>query len=155
MTEFGRSVQAGCGIAFSQVEYVKDRATAVVHFGADLFLRWVYHPHDWNHEMFVLDRLGVPKTASPVKTTIAGPLCFGGDILARDVMLPELQPGDWVGFRDVGAYTLSMWSRHCNRGLPLVLGYDPHAQPCISLLRRAEQPDDVVQFWSAAPYEPC
>ena len=151
VTDFGRCVQAGCGVAFSQVEYVKDASsTAVVHLGADLFLRRVYQPTDWYHEMFVLDREGWPKATAPVSTNVVGPLCFGGDILGRDVPLPRVEPGDWIGFRDVGAYTLSMWSRHCSRGMPLVLGYEADTCPRLTVLREAETADDIVRFWSAA-----
>ena len=148
MTEFGRAIQAGCGVAFSRIEYVKEPNTAVIHLGADLFLRWVYHPQDWSHELFVLDENGELKSDSMVPTTIAGPLCFAGDILARDVLLPRVQPGDWLGIRDVGAYTVSMWSRHCSRGMPRVLGYESAKSPSIRVLRAAENAQDIVQFWS-------
>lgn len=145
VTEFGRAIHASCGIAFSRIEYVKSPNTAVVHVGADMFLRWVYHPQDWSHEIFVLDAQGRVKNSAARPTTVVGPLCFGGDVLARGIMLPAVEPGDWIGIRDVGAYTLSMWSRHCSRGMPLVLGYDDGE---ISVLRRRESPEDIVTYWS-------
>lgn len=147
VTEFGRAVQAGCGVAFSRVEYVKD-SLAVIHLGADMFLRPVYNPQDWYHEFAVCTAQGELKTGPTQPTTIGGPLCFGGDILARDLALPVIEPGDWVIIRDVGAYTLSMWSRHCSRGMPLVLGYDSQAKPTFSILRAAETPANLVRFWS-------
>jgi diaminopimelate decarboxylase len=61
------------------------------------------------------------------------------------VMLPAISPGDFVIVRDVGAYTLSTWSRHCSRGLPLVLGHDGEE---LSVLKAAETAGDVVAFWS-------
>lgn len=42
---------------------------------------------------------------------IAGPLCFQGDRLAVGVLMPKAEPGDHVVVADVGAYTLSMYSR--------------------------------------------
>lgn len=36
--------------------------------------------------------------------TVAGPLCSGLDVLARDALLPPLEVGDLVGVSDVGAY---------------------------------------------------
>jgi diaminopimelate decarboxylase len=75
-------------------------------------------------------------------------LCFGGDILAHDVPLPPVEVGDFVVIRDCGAYTLSMWSRHCSRGIPAVIGYDPQLAKPLRILRRAETPEDVVRFWS-------
>jgi diaminopimelate decarboxylase len=149
ITEFGRAIHANCGIAASRVEYVKPaQQLAVIHLGADFLLRPVYRPESWQHELFVLDRHGVPKSGPSQPTTIAGPLCFAGDIVARDAVLPPLDPGDWIVIRDVGAYTLSMWSRHCSRGIPAVLGYDPERHDVLRILRRAETADDIVRFWS-------
>jgi diaminopimelate decarboxylase len=121
----------------------------VVHVGADLFLRTAYHPDDWHHDMFVLDAAGDPKRGSTGPWTIAGPLCFAGDILARERSLPAMAAGDWLVIRDAGAYTLGMWSRHCSRGMPLVLGYRGAGDVCV--LRHAESPEDVVRFWSRDP----
>ncbi len=149
VTEFGRTIQANCGIAISRVEYVKpEQQLAVIHLGADFLLRPVYRPRDWSHEFFVLDRSGRPKSGLKSPMTIVGPLCFAGDVVAREVQLPPLEPGDWVVIRDVGAYTLSMWSRHCSRGMPTVLGFDSNRGGTVRVLRHAETPTDVVRFWS-------
>lgn len=148
VTEFGRAVQAGCGLALSRVEYVRTTADgepmAVIHLGADFLLRPVYRPSDWSHEFVLLDREGNLKQGATTKVTLAGPLCFGGDILARRLAMPAPSPGDWIGIRDCGAYTLSMWSRHCSRGIPNVLGYENGA---VRLLRRAESPQSIADFW--------
>jgi diaminopimelate decarboxylase len=152
VTEFGRSIQANCGLAVSRVEYVKPaQRLAVIHVGADFLLRPVYRPEDWKHEFFVLDPTGMPKSGAASPVTVAGPLCFAGDIVARDIPLPPVEPGDWIVIRDVGAYTLSMWSRHCSRGIPAVIGYDPQRGDSLRILRRAETPADVVRFWSLPP----
>lgn len=149
ITEFGRAVHANCGIAASRVEYVKpSQCLAVIHLGADFLLRRVYCPQDWLHEIFVLDRRGFPKTGKPTPITIVGPLCFAGDIVASDILLPPIEEGDWIVIRDVGAYTLSMWSRHCSRAIPPVLGYDPHLTEKLRVLRHGETANDVVRFWS-------
>ncbi len=149
ITEFGRAIHGNCGFAVSRVEYVKPaQGLAVIHLGADFLLRPVYRPEDWMHEFFVLDRQGMTKSGAPIPVTIAGPLCFAGDIVARDVLLPPLEPGDWIVIRDVGAYTLSMWSRHCNRGIPAVIGYDPQRSDLLRVLRRGETPSDIVRVWS-------
>lgn len=153
MTEFGRSIHAGCGIAFSRVEYVReitnDHNMAVIHLGADFLLRPVYRSEDWKHEFLLFDKNGKQKTGSTEKVTIAGPLCFAGDILARELAMPRPEPGDWVAIGDCGAYTLSMWSRHCSRGIPAVLGYAANGA---QLLRNAESPSDVARFWSCQPF---
>ncbi len=149
ITEFGRTIHANCGIAASRVEYLKPaQRLAVIHLGADFLLRPVYRPENWSHELFVLDRQGAPKSGPPQRITIAGPLCFGGDIVARDVLLPPVEPNDWIVIRDVGAYTLSLWSRHCSRRIPTVLGYDTDGGGSLRVLRQAETLEDIVRFWS-------
>jgi diaminopimelate decarboxylase len=149
ITEFGRAIHANCGLAASRVEYVKpSQPLAVIHLGADFLLRPVYQPENWQHELFVVTAEGTPKPGPLRPTTVAGPLCFAGDIVARNVMLPPIQAGDWILIRDVGAYTLSMWSRHCSRAIPIVLGYEPGRKNPLRVLRKSETVDDIVRFWS-------
>jgi diaminopimelate decarboxylase len=149
VTELGRAVQVGCGVALSRVEYVKrpsDRDVAVIHLGADFMVRTAYTPEAWPHEIVVLQPDGTPKTGPRHPWTIVGPLCFAGDVVAADRPLPAIEPGDLVAIRDVGGYTMGMWSRHCSRGLPPVLGLlgEP---PVVVTLRARETAADVVAFW--------
>ena len=148
VTEFGRAIHATAGWAASRVEYVKragDEQLAVIHLGADFLLRRAYQPKDWHHDIAVFDAEGRLKRGPLQPWSIVGPLCFGGDVLERGAMHPAIEPGDFVILRDVGAYTLGMWSRHCSRGLPLVLGHDGET---LSVLKAHETPADVVAFWS-------
>ncbi len=144
ITELGRWVQSGCGFALSRVEHVKGNL-AVIHLGADLLLRRAYRPDDWWHEVLVLDADGQPKEGAREPWTVVGPLCFSGDVLVRDHPLPSIEPGDLVAIRDTGAYTLGMWSRHCSRGMPAVLGWQDGR---FQTLLEAERPEDVVALWS-------
>ncbi|HVK67077.1 MAG TPA: alanine racemase [Polyangium sp.] len=154
VTEFGRAIHATAGWAASRIEYVKQAGgerLAVIHLGADLLVRRAYCPDEWHHEITLLDAEGRPKGGPTEPVTIVGPLCFSGDVLARGLALPRIDPGDFVLLHDVGAYTLGMWSRHCSRGLPLVLGYDGDT---LSVLKDRETPDDVVAFWSRSREQP-
>ncbi len=165
VTEFGRAVQASCGWALNRVEYVNTslaQPVAVTHLGADFLMRAAYQPGHWRHRISRLDALGRPAQApaaregghGPVSDPwiVSGPLCFAGDVIARDVRLPGLEPGDWLVVHDVGAYTMSMWSRHCNRGMPPVVGYrETPAGVELSLLRAGEGPEDLVRLWSRRP----
>ena len=149
ITEFGRCIHAGCGIAFSRVEFVQQRAEnqfeATVHLGADFLLRPVYRSAEWKHEFLLLDSNGQLKPPTSAVTTLNGPLCFGGDVIGRDISLGVPEPGDWLAIRDCGAYTLSMWSRHCSRGIPGVAGY---IDGQMKWLRQQETPEDLVRYWS-------
>ena len=152
VTEFGRSVHAGCGFAASRVEYVKrvgDTRMAVIHLGADFLLRPAYRPDQWQHDLVVLGPDGLPKDGLPRSPwTVTGPLCFSGDMLARDVDLPDIQPGDIVLIRDTGAYAVGMWSRYCSRSIPAVVGFRGTSPPRFELLRERESAAEVVRFWS-------
>lgn len=151
ITEFGRGIHAGAGWAASRVEYARRRPSgriAYIHLGADFLLRRIYRPEEWYQRVTVLDRAFSPKRApAREKWTIAGPLCFGGDIIARDLLLPPIEPGDHILLENTGAYTLGLWSRHCSRGIPAVLGYEHGSPPRLQVLRRAETAEDLIKFW--------
>ena len=151
LTEVGRSIHAPTGWAISEIVCTKQidgRETLVIHVGADLLVRRVYRSDQWDHEFVVLNPDGTPKAGPKRPTQVAGPLCFSGDILAHNRPLPAAEPGDLLLIRDTGAYTLSMWSRHCSRGLPPTIGYGSSGA---RLLHAGEQPTDVVEFWSLHP----
>jgi len=80
-------------------------------------------PSTWERIFFCLDSKGKVKKTNQSTTTLNGPLCFGGDVIARDIQIGTPEPGDWLVIRDCGAYTTSMWSRHCSRGIPGVAGF--------------------------------
>jgi diaminopimelate decarboxylase len=147
ITEFGRAIFARCGFAASRVEYVRRGGIAVIHLGADLFVRPAYRPEDWSHEIEVFGPTGQPKSGSITGASIAGPLCFSGDFIARDRPLPPIEPGDVIAIRDAGAYTLSMWSRYNSRLAPAVYGFDEGG---FQLLKPRETVDDVLRFWGSS-----
>lgn len=151
ITEFGRYIFANTGWVATRVEYVKREPkinTAMIHVGADLFLRESYHPDLWHHEFQVVDRDGNAKTGQDDnKYVLAGPLCFSGDVIARDIVLPRIEEGDYLLIHDAGAYTLSMWSRYNSRQIPKVIGYLDDGDS-FEVLRKREEPDDLWNFWS-------
>ena len=150
ITEFGRYVHANAGWTASRVEYVKESSgvkTAMIHTGADLFLRKCYQPDEWFHEISVLDSDGNIKNGKDTTPyIIAGPLCFAGDILSKEIILPEVKEGDYVLIHDTGAYTLSMWSRYNSRQVPKVVGYFNDGEK-FEILKERESLDDVRKFW--------
>merc|ERR1712127_93931 len=40
-------------------------------------------------------------------STVFGPTCDSIDVIARSVLLPELNIGDWLYFQNMGAYTMA------------------------------------------------
>jgi diaminopimelate decarboxylase len=149
ITEFGRYFFANSGWTATRVEYVKSYAgkkTAIVHVGADLLMRRIYQPKYWYHELSVADRYGNPKEGKKQSYVIAGPLCFNGDIISQEVLLPALDEGDFLIIHDTGGYTLSMWNRHTSRQIPLVLGYTNQGED-LFILKERESMQDVYRFW--------
>jgi diaminopimelate decarboxylase len=151
ITEFGRYIHANTGWVASRVEYVKRESNyniIMTHAGADLFLRECYNPKDWYHHISVVNKEGKLKDGSDKKKyLIAGPLCFAGDIIARDILLPEVTAGDYILIHDAGAYTLSMWSRYNSRQIPKVIGYNSEVNN-FEVLKERECKEDLLNFWS-------
>ena len=163
VTEFGRSLICKSGFAACYVEYAKtagEPGARIVaqHLGADTLLRTCYLPDDFPLRVFCASSSGesleTGREEDCVETDIAGPLCFAGDLVARGRMLPaSLEPGSIVIVPDVGAYTTSMFSRYNSRPFPACYGFRGSAVGGVELevLRREEDPRDLVRFWSKEP----
>ncbi|KAJ0399596.1 hypothetical protein P43SY_008915 [Pythium insidiosum] len=165
LTEFGRSVSSKTGWVISEVEYVKRHEvdglilaadgtpdlleqTAIIHAGSDLFLRTCYRPDLFPHRLSVYDASGMTSNAAPCIQNVAGPLCFGGDMIARRVELPRIERGGFVVIHDAGSNTMSLFSRHCSRPAPPVYGYRVmDGELSMELLKPAETAEDVMRFW--------
>ena len=72
----------------------------------------------------VFDADGAEKIELKQAYNIAGPLCFAGDYLARNIELPTITEGDWLLIPNIGANTYGFWARHCSRVVPKLLGID-------------------------------
>lgn len=152
-TEFGRAIHAGNGWAASRIEYVTEHedgsATLLVHMGADLFLRKAYRPEDWHHDLSVCNEQGNLRSGNQRRYQVAGPLCFAGDYLAKEVLLPDdIQEGDYLLVHDAGAYTFSMWSLYNSRQFPAIVGYAGKGERFIQLKDR-QTTAEIVRFWSS------
>lgn len=140
-------VQPGLGKGADSEFVTRDPGinTAMIHAGADLFLRECLNPKSWPHEYSVFDKTGHVKTGTDDNPyNLAGPLCFSGDILARNVPLPSVEEGDFLVIHDTGGYTFSMWSRYNSRQTPRILGY--HGES-FEILRERETFDALERFW--------
>ena len=140
-------------------QYVKtsgSRRILLQHLGADTLVRPCYLPSAFPLRVFCADASARPlesptKVDRYVETDVGGPLCFAGDVIASNRLLPpEIAPGSLVIVPDVGAYTLSMFSRYNSREFPSVFGYTRTETGGyqIAVLRKGETLDDLVEFWS-------
>ncbi len=120
ITEYGRFVHTHCAVAVSVVEdileYDEHEKIALIHFGADLFLREVYSSNPPKHEFYILtDKGKIKEKDLETKYDIGGPLCFSGDFLTKNRLLPKIKIGDFIVIDACGANSISMWSSHCSR----------------------------------------
>lgn len=144
-TEMGRSLLAASARAYSRVEYIC-RDVATIHLGADFLLRRVYRPDDWDYPLAALDPHFAPRMGASRTQVIAGPLCFAGDLLGS-IDAPAIQEGDIIEIGLAGAYSASMWSRHCSRRMPPVYGIDATGQ--LQPLSAGETDADLLSLWRA------
>lgn len=109
-TEFGRSIFAKNGFIATRVEYTKQsggRRIALSHAGAQIATRTVFMPEFWKIRLSVADATGKAKEGDEMLQDVAGPLCFAGDMIGTDRLLPRIEPGDYVVLHDTGAYYFS------------------------------------------------
>jgi len=156
ITEFGQGLNAKSGWLASRVEMVKPTADltgqiAVIHYGADVCVRQCY-TKDHNRRMELYDgETCAPKTGTVMKQHIAGPLCFQGDMLKKDLQAPKLEIDDFVVMRDTGANCLSLFSHHCSRQVPAVIGYRPSEPGSkIVVIRQPDGFAPTAAFWGGS-----
>ncbi|SEF23239.1 diaminopimelate decarboxylase [Amycolatopsis pretoriensis] len=149
VTEFGRSLLAKNGFLVSTVEYTKvagGRPIAVTHAGAQVAARTVLQPEHWPLRLTALDARGRPKTGPEVPQDIAGPLCFAGDLLAKERPLPLLEPGDLVVAHDTGAYYFGAHYAYNTLPRPAVHGFTVTERGEVEFtpIRRAQSLTELV-----------
>jgi diaminopimelate decarboxylase len=137
--EPGRSIVGPASILLSKVNTIKQahKHFVAIDAGFNLFLRPVMY--DAYHEVVVANKLNEPAS---VLSTVVGPVCESGDIIAKDRMLPVVKRGDLVAILDVGAYGFSMSSQYNGRPrCAEVLVRDG----AVDLVRTKESVDDVIR----------
>lgn len=74
---------------------------------------------------------------------LCGQICENSDVFGKHVLLPNVEPGDLMIIRDVGAYGYVMSSNYNNRPRPAeVLITNGHAK----LIRRRETFEDLIRL---------
>ncbi len=102
--EIGRSMAASCGRYYTHIVDRKENRGQhyalidggmhqLVYFGQHMAMK---HPH--------LSVIGKPDVVPEIRWTICGALCSMNDIVAKQVLLPEIEIGDTICFENTGAY---------------------------------------------------
>jgi diaminopimelate decarboxylase len=146
ITEFGRYYHANAGWTISQIADIKrfnQHQTILQHAGADLFLRECYEAGKWPHRFF-LHPQNIDQ-GEDWNTDIGGPLCFGGDYIAKGIQLPEARKNDWLVMLDTGANSYALWSKHCSRPFPKVIGYLGNE---MFVIKSKQTSEEAIALWS-------
>ena len=140
IVEPGRSIVGPAGVALYRVGTIKDIPGVRKYISVDGGMGDNIRPalYQASYEVFAAGKAN----QDPVeKVTIAGKYCESGDILASDVMLPELAAGDLLAIPAAGAYCPSMASNYnLNPRPPMVLVKDGQSR----LIRRRESYQDLM-----------
>ena len=117
--EPGRSLVARAGVAVYRVGTVKrtgNRTWVLLDGGlADNPRQALYAAR---YSALVVDR---PSADYEEPVWLAGPYCESGDVLAKDLPLPKVEPGEFIAIPVSGAYQLSMSSNYNGACRPAVL----------------------------------
>jgi diaminopimelate decarboxylase len=119
LLEPGRSIIADAGMLVVKVLYVKHQAgqTFVITDGsmAELIRPALYQAH---HEIVSVHVNSGLRSQPSIHCHVVGPVCETADVLGRDVMMPEVQPGDLLAILTTGAYGMVMASNYNARPRP-------------------------------------
>ncbi|MCW5206921.1 diaminopimelate decarboxylase [Desulfobulbus sp. F5] len=113
--EPGRVLVGNAGILVTEVQYTKRNSGSEKRFiVVDAAMNDLARPSLYGafHEI-----LPVRETAATEKrqADVVGPICESGDFLAKDRLLPDVQPGELLAVMSSGAYGFSMSSTYNSR----------------------------------------
>jgi len=108
--EPGRYIVATAGVLLARVTQLKGKG-AVRYVGIATGMNSLIRPALYGayHEIVNLTRLGAP---ADQLSTVVGPICETGDVLAHDRLLPQCEEGDVLLVANAGAYGYVMSSRY-------------------------------------------
>jgi diaminopimelate decarboxylase len=81
-------------------------------------------------------------SAKKSQSDVAGPICESGDFLARDAMLPAVDPGENLCVLDAGAYGMSLASNYNSRPRAAEVLVDGAR---VRIIRRRESLKEMLQ----------
>lgn len=109
------------------------------------------------HHCTILDPSGVERTADIKPQTVAGPICEGCDVLARNMPLPTAYRGDFVVTHDTGAHGIAMGFNYngrlrpqelmlCEDGSVIRIGHGETQEDLAHRYTELSGPEHVLKF---------
>jgi len=149
LIEPGRAIIGPAGVALYRVGAIKDIPGVRKYVSVDGGMGDNIRPALYQAHYEVVSATRLNRT-NLEQVTIAGKYCESGDVLAADVMLPTVWPGDLIAMPAAGAYCPSMASNYnLNPRPPIVLVKDGESR----LIRRGERADDMMRCDVAESYD--
>ena len=141
MVEPGRSIVGDAGITVYTIGTVKKipgiRTYVAVDGGMADNPRYIMYQAAYDAVLPLQ-----PHAARTEKVTICGKCCESGDILIRDIFLPEVRRGDLLAVLSTGAYNYSMSSNYNRLARPaVVMASKGKARLCV----RRESYEDLIK----------
>lgn len=140
--EPGRSIAGEAGLAVYRVGSVKKIPGARTYVAVDGGM--ADNPrvalYGSRYEAIVVNRVHAPGKET---VTLAGKCCESGDLLARDIELGGVRPGDLVAMPSAGAYQYSMAGNYNRLPRPAVLFAHPGG---VDVVARRETYADVLKL---------
>ncbi|MBI4305367.1 MAG: diaminopimelate decarboxylase, partial [Chloroflexi bacterium] len=140
IVEPGRAIVARAGVAVYTVGAVKDIPSVRKYVSVDGGMGDNIRPaiYGSKYSAFCANRISEPHDEV---VTIAGWYCESGDILARDVGLPRVNPRDMIAVPASGAYQVPMSSNYNMARRPAIVMVN-QGKPRV--IRRRETYDDLL-----------
>ena len=120
LVEPGRSIVGPAMLTLYTVGSIKDVPGARRYVAVDGGMSDNIRPALYQARYTYLSALR-PDVPHDREATIAGKLCETGDILGRDVLLPDVEPGEVIACAATGAYGYSMASNYNKQPRPAVV----------------------------------
>ena len=142
VVEPGRAIAGPAGVAIYRVGAVKDIPGVRKYISVDGGMGDNIRPalYDAAYEAVVAGKMNARASD---RVTIAGKYCESGDILVRDVTLPDVEAGDVIAIPASGAYCLAMSSTYnLNPRAAVVLVKAGESR----LVRRRESHEDLMRY---------
>jgi diaminopimelate decarboxylase len=114
LLEPGRSLVAPAGALITRTLYNKKNGSK--HFSiVDAAMNDLLRPSLYGAQHEIIPASTNSIVTPPMQMDVVGPVCETGDFLARDVVLPVVEPGGYYCILDAGAYGMALSSNYNTR----------------------------------------
>jgi len=139
--EPGRAIIADAGVMLMQVLYIKRQAGQRIVI-VDGSMAELLRPALYQAKHMIVPLRESTGQTSPAQ--VVGPVCETADVLGKDVLLPEVEPGDVLAVLTAGAYGMVMASNYNARPRPPEIVVEPDGQSW-RVARQRETWDDLLR----------